>query len=35
METIWDGLKRRGLSEDALEKVMGLNLYNYYRLVVG
>ena len=35
METIWDGLKRRKLAEDDIEKVMGLNLYNYYRLVVG
>lgn len=34
MEVIWDGLKRRKLAENHIEKVMGLNLYNYYSLVL-
>lgn len=35
MEVIWDGLKARGLSENQLEKVMGQNVYDYYKLIVG
>ena len=35
MEVIWDNLKDRGLSEGQLEKVMGMNLYNYYKLIIG
>ena len=35
MEVIWDGLKARGLSEGQLEKVMGQNVYDYYKLIVG
>jgi membrane dipeptidase len=32
---IWDGLVRRGLSEDAVEKIMGENLLRVYREVWG
>jgi membrane dipeptidase len=35
METIWDGLKSRGMSEDHLEKLMGQNVYRLYTEVVG
>jgi microsomal dipeptidase-like Zn-dependent dipeptidase len=35
METIWDGLKARGMSEDHLEKLMGQNVYRLYTEVVG
>ncbi|HRW31039.1 MAG TPA: membrane dipeptidase, partial [Emcibacteraceae bacterium] len=35
MEVIWDGLKRRGLSEGQLEKIMGLNVYRLYEEVIG
>ena len=35
METIWDGLSSRGMSEGQLEKVFGLNLYRLYRQVMG
>ncbi|MDA0708104.1 MAG: membrane dipeptidase [Proteobacteria bacterium] len=35
MEVIWDGLKARGLSEGQLEKVMGLNVYNFYKKMIG
>ena len=35
MEVIWDNLKKRGLSEHELEKVMGLNNYRIYKEVVG
>tara|TARA_R110002096_G_scaffold434699_2_gene657566 strand:+ start:104 stop:1192 length:1089 start_codon:yes stop_codon:yes gene_type:complete len=35
METIWDGLKKRGHSDGALEKVFGTNLYRLYGEVVG
>jgi microsomal dipeptidase-like Zn-dependent dipeptidase len=35
MEVIWDGLKKRGLSERKLEKVMGQNNYRIYKEVVG
>ncbi|MGY8985559.1 MAG: dipeptidase [Sphingomonadales bacterium] len=31
METIWDGLVKRGYSEGDVEKVMGLNLGNLYK----
>ena len=35
MEVIWDKLIERGLSEDDAEKVTGLNLYNYYKEILG
>ncbi len=35
MEVIWDGLKKKGLSERELEKVMGLNNYRIYKEVIG
>ena len=35
MEVIWDGLKARGLSEAHLERVMGQNLYDFYKLSIG
>ena len=35
METIWDGLAGRGMSERNLEKVFGLNLQRLYREVIG
>jgi microsomal dipeptidase-like Zn-dependent dipeptidase len=35
MEVIWDGLKKRGLSEGELDKVMGLNNYRIYKEVIG
>ncbi|PHZ84707.1 hypothetical protein CRD36_10495 [Paremcibacter congregatus] len=35
MEVIWDGLHKRGLTEDQLEKVMGQNLYRLYETVIG
>lgn len=35
METIWDGLKKRGHSEATLEKIMGQNLLRLYSDVVG
>ncbi|HIB70994.1 MAG TPA: hypothetical protein EYO34_05590 [Candidatus Marinimicrobia bacterium] len=35
MEVIWDGLKKRGLSEREREKVMGLNNYRIYKEVIG
>ncbi len=35
METIWDGLSRRGMSEDKLEKLFGLNVYRLYKEVIG
>ncbi len=35
MEVIWDGLKARGLSEGQLEKVMGQNVYDFYKLIIG
>jgi membrane dipeptidase len=35
METIWDGLKKRGMSEDQLEKLMGLNLLRLYQKIYG
>lgn len=35
METIWDGLKKRGMSEGQLEKLFGLNILRLYREVIG
>ena len=35
METIWDGLNRRGMKEDNLEKLFGLNLKRLYSEVIG
>jgi microsomal dipeptidase-like Zn-dependent dipeptidase len=35
METIWDGLKGRGLSDDDLEKIMGANVRRIYEETVG
>ena len=35
METIWDGLAKRGMHEDDLEKLFGLNLQRLYREVIG
>jgi len=35
METIWDGLARRGMPEDKLEKLFGLNVYRLYTEVIG
>jgi len=35
METIWDGLKGRGLSDDELEKIMGANVRRIYVDTIG
>ena len=35
METIWDGLAKRGMGEDDLEKLFGMNLYRLYSEVIG
>jgi membrane dipeptidase len=35
METIWDGLSKRGMNEDNLEKLFGLNLQRLYSEVIG
>ena len=35
METIWDGLKDRGLSDDDVEKLMGENVRRIYRETIG
>ncbi len=35
MEVIWDKLIERGLSEDEVEKITGLNIYNYYKEILG
>ena len=35
METIWDGLKGRGLSDDDLEKIMGANVRRLYSETIG
>jgi len=35
METIWDGLSKRGMSQRNLEKLFGLNLQRLYTEVVG
>jgi len=34
-EVIWEGLKKRNLSDDAVEKVMGINVFRLYEEVVG
>jgi len=35
METIWDGLAGRGMSEDNLDKLFGLNIKRLYSEVIG
>jgi len=35
METIWDGLAKRGMSQGNLEKLFGLNLQRLYSEVIG
>ena len=35
METVWDGLIKRGLSERDAERVMGANLLRLYRDIIG
>ena len=35
METIWDGLSARGMSENDLEKLFGLNMQRLYADVIG
>ena len=35
METIWDGLANRGMSEGKLEKLFGLNVQRLYGEVLG
>ena len=35
METIWDGLKGRGLSDRELEKIMGANVRRVYSETIG
>ena len=35
METIWDGLKGRGLSDGELEKIMGANVRRIYNETIG
>jgi membrane dipeptidase len=35
METIWDGLANRGMSEGNLEKLLGLNVHRLYKEVIG
>ena len=35
METIWDGLARRGMSQGQLEKLFGLNIHRLYAAVIG
>ncbi len=35
METIWDGLSRRGMADGQLEKLFGLNILRLYRDVIG
>jgi len=35
METIWNSLKDRKVSEAVIEKIMGLNVYRVYKEVVG
>ena len=35
METIWDGLANRGMSEDSLQKLFGLNIHRLYQEVIG
>jgi membrane dipeptidase len=35
METIWNGLARRGMSQEQLEKLFGLNIQRLYEEVIG
>jgi hypothetical protein len=35
METIWDGLAKRGMSEGELEKIFGSNIHVLYQEVIG
>ncbi len=35
METIWDGLARRGMTERQLEKIFGKNIHRLYEAVIG
>ena len=35
METFWDGLSARGMNEDNLEKLFGLNIHRLYKEVIG
>jgi membrane dipeptidase len=35
METIWNGLARRGMSQEQLEKLFGLNIRRLYQEVIG
>ena len=35
METIWDGLAKRGMSQRQLEKLFGLNIHGLYSEVIG
>ncbi|MDX1392752.1 MAG: membrane dipeptidase [Gemmatimonadota bacterium] len=35
MTAVWDGLVARGYSEDAVERIMGTNLYRLYAEVIG
>lgn len=35
MEVIWDGLKKRGLTEAQLEKILGQNVYDLYEKIIG
>lgn len=35
METIWDGLAKRGMNQGNLEKLFGLNLQRLYKEVIG
>ncbi len=35
METIWDALAKRGMSQSDLEKLFGQNLYRLYSEVIG
>ena len=35
MEVVWNGLKKMGLCETDVEKVMGLTLYRLYKEVIG
>jgi microsomal dipeptidase-like Zn-dependent dipeptidase len=35
METIWDGLAKRGMKQGDLEKLFGLNLQRLYTEVIG
>jgi len=35
METIWNGLARRGMNQTQLEKLFGLNIHRLYTEVIG